>query len=60
MVALYRSGRTADALGVYNTLRNKLVEGLGMEPSLRLRQVQRAVLSRASWLEDKAALPLVS
>ncbi|MFJ1557571.1 AfsR/SARP family transcriptional regulator [Streptomyces mirabilis] len=60
MVALYRSGRTADALGVYNTLRNKLVEGLGMEPSLRLRQVQRAVLSRASWLEDRAALPLVS
>ncbi|AKJ12989.1 hypothetical protein ABB07_24025 [Streptomyces incarnatus] len=60
MVALYRSGRTADALGVYKTLRNKLVEGLGMEPSLRLRQVQRAILSRASWLEDRAALPLVS
>jgi DNA-binding SARP family transcriptional activator len=60
MVALYRSGRTADALGVYNTLRNKLVEGLGMEPSLRVRTVQRAILSRASWLEDRAALPLVS
>ncbi|MFD9128553.1 BTAD domain-containing putative transcriptional regulator [Kitasatospora sp. NPDC059571] len=58
MVALYRSGRTADALGVYNTLRKNLVEGLGMEPSSRLRQTQHAVLARESWLEDVSALPM--
>lgn len=60
MLALYRNGRTADALDVYEILRNKLAEGLGMEPNLRLRQVQRAILSRAAWLEDRATLPLVS
>jgi DNA-binding SARP family transcriptional activator len=44
MLALYRSGRQADALGVYRRARTRLLEELGSEPSPRLREVQAAVL----------------
>ncbi|WP_131785774.1 AfsR/SARP family transcriptional regulator [Protofrankia symbiont of Coriaria ruscifolia] len=45
MLALYRSGRPAQALGVYDRLRGSLDRELGIEPSQRLRRLHRAVLS---------------
>lgn len=45
MVALYRSGRQADALAAYARARDLLDRELGVEPSPQLRAAQRAVLS---------------
>lgn len=44
MIALYRSGRQWRALDVYRGLRDTLVDELGVEPSARLQQLQRAIL----------------
>lgn len=45
LLALYRSGRQWRALEAYQSLRDTLIEQLGLEPSERLRQLQRAILS---------------
>ena len=44
MLALYRSGRQADALGVYADARRTFVEELGLEPSPVLKQLEQAIL----------------
>ncbi len=44
MLALHRSGRSADALEVYRTGRGLLVEELGTEPGRELRDLEQAVL----------------
>jgi DNA-binding SARP family transcriptional activator len=44
MLALYWSGRQADALAVYRAARRALVDGLGIEPSPQLRAVEAAIL----------------
>ncbi|MEU8183534.1 AfsR/SARP family transcriptional regulator [Micromonospora sp. NPDC049044] len=46
MLALYRSGRIAEALRVYRQLHRRLVEELGMEPGPRLKRLHQMVLSR--------------
>jgi YVTN family beta-propeller protein len=44
MLALYRSGRQADALEAYRRGRSTLVESLGLEPGAELRQLEAAIL----------------
>jgi DNA-binding SARP family transcriptional activator len=51
MVALYRSGRQAEALRVYHETREVLVEELGIEPSRALQRLERAVLAQDTSLE---------
>ncbi len=45
ILALYRSGRKAQALGVYQRLRAALINELGLDPSSRLRDLHQAVLA---------------
>ena len=51
MLALYRSGRQAEALDAYRDARRVLGEQLGLEPSRALRDLERAILSQDSSLE---------
>jgi DNA-binding SARP family transcriptional activator/streptogramin lyase len=44
MLALYGSGRQADALAIYREGRQLLVDDLGLEPSDELRQLERRIL----------------
>jgi DNA-binding SARP family transcriptional activator len=44
MLALYRSGRPVQALGIYRSTRQVLVEELGLEPSRALQELERAIL----------------
>ncbi len=54
MVALYRSGRQADALEVYQRTRAELVDQLGIEPGPQLQELQRAVLAQDPGLAPPA------
>ena len=51
MLALYRCDRQADALGVYRSARQVLVEQLGIEPSGALRELEQAILRQDRELE---------
>jgi DNA-binding SARP family transcriptional activator len=51
MLALYRSGRQADALAVYRTCRRRLVDELGIEPTLVLQALETAILRQEPSLE---------
>ena len=46
MLALYRSGRQAEALEVYQSARAALVEELGIEPGRELRDLHQAILQQ--------------
>lgn len=45
MLALYQSGRQADALAAYQHARHALIEQLGTEPGTELRSMQHLVLA---------------
>ena len=53
MLALYRSGRQADALAAYADARATLVGELGLEPGAELRRMQRAILEQDPALEPE-------
>ena len=55
MVALYRSGRQAEALGVYQAARAVLAEELGIDPSPVLQRLYQRVLVQDPALEVAAA-----
>ena len=52
MVALYRSGRQAEALRAYQKTRAYLGEELGLEPSPELQELERLILN-----QDRSLLP---
>ena len=51
MLALYRSGRQAEALEEFRTTRQILIEELGVEPSVALRELHEAILRQDPILE---------
>jgi DNA-binding SARP family transcriptional activator/ABC-type transport system substrate-binding protein/DNA-binding beta-propeller fold protein YncE len=51
MLALYRSGRQAEALGVYRETRRHLMDELGIEPSPDLQRLEKAILRQDPALE---------
>ena len=57
MLALYRTGRQADALEVYRRMRARLADELGLEPSPELQALERSILTQDPAL-DAPASPL--
>ena len=57
MLALYRSGRQADALGAYQDARNVLVEELGIDPGDDLQELERAILRQDASLRPPRRVP---
>ena len=51
MLALYRSGRQAEALDAFRHARESLVEDLGIEPDPELRRLHAAILRQDSSLD---------
>jgi DNA-binding SARP family transcriptional activator len=51
LLALYRSGRQAEALEAYRAARDTLVEELGLEPGPALQELERAILRHDAALE---------
>ncbi len=51
MLALYRSGRQAEALEVYRETRAVLVDELGIEPSRALKELEASILAQDAGLE---------
>jgi len=57
MLALYRSGRAADALETYQSARRVHVEQLGLEPGPELRRTQKAILAHDPGIAGAAVTP---
>ena len=53
MIALYRSGRPGDALGLYRETRGRLVEEQGTDPGLALSDLHQRILQRDPELGGK-------
>ena len=57
MTALYRSGRQAEALDVYQHARRALVDELGIDPGPALQELEQAILRQDPSLEVDAPAP---
>jgi DNA-binding SARP family transcriptional activator len=57
MLALYRSGRQAEALAAYQQMRGVLVDELGIEPGRSLRELERAILRQDPSLDRVPTRP---
>ena len=57
MLALYRSGRQADALEAYRHAREVLVEQLGIEPGAELHDLHQAILAHDPGRSTRRARP---
>jgi len=57
MTALYRSGRQAEALDVYQEARRALVDELGIDPSAALQELERAILRQDPALDVDVSAP---
>jgi DNA-binding SARP family transcriptional activator len=57
MTALYRSGRQSEALDAYKDARRALVDELGIEPSQKLQELERAILRQDPSLDVAAPPP---
>src|SRR3954470_16366623 len=57
MLALYRSGRQAEALEAFRDARAVLTEELGIEPGRELRELHQAILEQDPSLDREAAAP---
>jgi YVTN family beta-propeller protein len=53
MLALYRSGRQAEALNAYQDVRSELIKELGIEPGHAVRQLEQAILRQDPKLDAK-------
>jgi DNA-binding SARP family transcriptional activator/streptogramin lyase len=58
VLALYRSGRQADALASYQDARRTLVSELGIEPGPNLKELEREILSQDPALEVHHVRPV--
>jgi SARP family transcriptional regulator, regulator of embCAB operon len=56
MIALYRSGRQADALSVYNRMRQNLAKQLRIEPAPRSQRLRAAILAQHPCLDPRPAI----
>ena len=55
MLALYRSGRQAEALQVYQDVRRTLVEELGLEPGQGLQRLEQSILTHDPAIDPPAS-----
>jgi DNA-binding SARP family transcriptional activator len=59
MLALYQTGRQADALALYRSTRTLLADELGLDPSSELQELERAILNQAPELNKSQRAPPV-
>lgn len=57
MLALYRSGRQAEASDVYQRTRERLVDELGMEPGPELREMLKRILQQEAFVAPAPSAP---